>query len=82
MGLMYAWATPKYLLDYMTLEEVFFYYEKGADFEELKAELLVSKIAEALEGKKNKKKDPEKPDKEKFYQYYGDYIKRPDKGGE
>lgn len=81
MGQMYAWATPEYMLDKMTLEEVFFYYEQGINFEEIKAELVVAKLGEALEGKKKNKQTNDKPDKQKFYEYYGDSIERPDKGG-
>lgn len=80
---MYAWATPEYLLDKMTLEEVFFYYEKGVQFEEFKAQLMIAKLAEALGGKKKVDKGrKEGPDKDAFYRHYGDKIERPGKGGD
>ena len=63
------------------------YLDYGLEFEEYKINLFLSKINEALGGKKTiRKKGPEsdKPDKEQFYKLYGDKIKRPDgeKGGE
>ena len=83
MGQMFAWATPGYLLDYMTLEEVFFYYERGMKFEEYRAQLIISKLAEALDGKKKVDKGrKEGPDKAAFYKHYGDKIERPGKGGD
>ncbi len=60
------------------------YLDYGLEFEEIKAALLIQKINEALGGKKVTRKkgpDSDKPDKEKFYKYYGDKIKRPE-GGE
>lgn len=83
MGRMFAWATPDFLLDHMTLEEVIFYYEQGLKFEEFEAELVVAKLGEALSGKKkNKGPQSDKPDKAAFYRYYGNKIERPNKGGE
>jgi len=86
MGQMFAWATPDFLLDYMTLEEVIFYYNQGLEFEEMRASLIISKLAEALDDKKKQKKPPrlnrEAPDKAAFYKHYGDKIERPGKGGE
>lgn len=88
MGAMFAWATPDYLLDYMTLEEVIFYYGRGISFENDKAETvataIISKLNEALGGKKQKTKEPQPkipdtPDKEAFYKHYGDQIIRPGK---
>ena len=83
---MFAWATPVYLLDHMTLEEVFFYYEKGVQYEEFKAQLMIAKLGEALDGNKKKQQlkgpNADKPDKQKFYKHYGDKIERPSKGGE
>jgi len=78
---MYAWATPEYLLDKMTLEEVFFYYDQGIRFEEFRAQLIISKLGEALSDKK-KKQSPksDKPDKAEFYKHYGGKIEH--KGGE
>lgn len=77
---MFAWATPEYLLDYMTLDEVFFYYQKGLEFEQTKGRFIVNELGKALSGKddtKNKSDKPDKPDKEAFYKYYGDKIERP-----
>ena len=82
---MFAWATPEYLLDYMTLEEVFFYYDSGMEMEEVRASLIIQKLGEALEEPKNEKPSPkqgDKPDKKAFYKRHGDKIKRPDKGGD
>ena len=84
MGQMYAWAMPEYLLDQMTLEEVFYFYEQGMKFEEYRAQLIISKLGEALDGNKKKQnpKNTDKPDKQAFYKHYGDKIERPGKGGE
>ena len=87
MGQMYPWATPEHLLDRMSLEEVFFYYEQGLKFEEYRATLIISKLGEALDDKPKKQapspQQSDKPDKAKFYKHYGDKIKRPSpEGGE
>ena len=85
MGAMYPWAKPEYLLDHMSLEEVFFYYGQGLKFEEYKAGLIIHKLNEALEPDKGKKKPKEntpsndKPDKKAFYARHGARIKRPRK---
>ena len=83
---MFAWATPKYLLEYMTLDEVIFYYDTGMEMEEVRASLIIQKLGEALEDPKEKKPSPgqsnDKPDKEAFYKRHGDKIKRPNKGGD
>ncbi|WP_284037463.1 hypothetical protein [Neobacillus sp. 114] len=86
MGSMYAWATPEYLLDCMSLDAVLMYYDYGLEHEEIKSNILVSRIAVGLFGakeppKKKKKDYAETPDKEAFYKHYGDRIKRPEKGG-
>ncbi len=89
MGRMYAWATPEYLLDYMSLEEVFYYYDEGIAIErqiaENRAYEIIEKLSIALGGKKQRaKKGPksDKPDIESFNKYYGDQIERPEKGGD
>ena len=86
MGQMYAWATPGYLLDHMSIEEIFYYYDKGVEFEKLRAQFVIEKLGEALEETKDKKPPPkksgDKPDKRAFYKRHGDKIKRPNKGGE
>lgn len=86
MGKMYAWATPDYLLDHMSIEQVFYYYDKGIEFEQEIAENqayeILDKISIALGGKKKTAKkgpDSDKPDKASFYKHYGDQIER---GGE
>lgn len=70
----------------MTIEEIFMYYDYGMEHEENKSNILVNRIAVGLfgvkESPKKKKKDyNDTPDKEKFYENYGDKIKRPEKGG-
>ena len=60
------------------------YLDYGLEFEEIRAALIIQKLNEALGGKKVARKkgpDSDKPDKEKFYKYYSDKIKRPE-GGE
>lgn len=81
---MYAWASPDFLLDHMSLETVLMYYDYGLEHEEIKSNILVNRIAVGLFGvkeepKKQKKKDyNDTPDKEAFYKRYGDRIKRPE----
>ena len=84
---MFAWATPEYLFDHMSLEEVFFYYQEGLKFEEYRAGLIIHKLGEALDDKPKQQASPpqqsDRPDKAKFYKHYGDKIKRPSpEGGE
>jgi len=82
---MYAWAAPDFMLDHMTLEEVFFYYVEGIMFESLKAQMIIAKLAEAMEDPNKKKQSSprsDKPDKAAFYRRHGDKIKRPPKEGE
>ena len=87
--MMYAWARPDYLLDFMSIEEIFLYYDQGLQFEEYRAGLIIHKLDEALDEKKQKKqaakspkKGSDKPDKAAFYKRHGDKIKRPPKEGE
>ena len=85
MGRLYAWATPDYLLDYMALEEVFNYYSYGIAFEEKRANLLIEQVGKALEGAGKQKastSSSQKPDKQKFYELYGDQIERSTPKGE
>ena len=86
MGSMYAWATPNFMLDYMSLEEVFFYYVEGVSFEGTRAQMIINKLAEALEDPKKKKQavplPSDRPDKKAFYKRHGSKIKRPPKEGE
>ncbi len=62
------------------------YYDYGIEFEEHRANILISRLAEAMDGKKTVRRrrgpNSDKPDKAEFYKHYGDKIKRPDKGGE
>lgn len=80
---MYAWATPEFMLDYMSLEQIFMYYDYGLEHEEIKANILVNRIAVGFFGvkeepKKQKKDYNDTPDKEAFYKRYGNKIKRPE----
>ena len=56
-------------------------YDYGIEFEELKAGILINKLAELLAGKKSKSKPKDstgddKPDRAEFYRRYGKNIKR------
>jgi len=62
MGMIYAWASPEYLLNKMSLEEIFFYFDWGTS-------LLTGKPAGV---------NKDKPNRKEFYKYYGDKIKRPE----
>ena len=82
---MYAWARPDYLLDHMSIDELYMYLDYGLEFEEYRASLIIGKLAEAMGDKKptRRKRGPESdgPDTAEFYKHYGDKIKRPE-GGE
>ena len=76
MGSMYGWATPDYLLNHMTIEQIFLYYDYGIEFEEHKINLLLAKVNEALGGKKlPKRNQSQEPDKAAFKKAYGDQRK-------
>jgi len=78
MGSMYAWATPDYLLDNMSIPQIMMYYEYGMEHEKNKATILTNQIAVGLFGAEEPKKrdyNP-KPDKKAFYDRYGNVIKR------
>lgn len=81
---MYAWATPEYILDHMTFEQIMMYYEYGMEHEENKAKILTNRIAVGLFGAKEKPKIKnrfdESPDRKAFYKAYPNRIKRPEKG--
>ena len=65
------------LLDSYSIDQVVMFYNQGFDWEEIKATVLVNKLIEAITGKKSKPKDiSDKPDLAKFYEKYGDKIKR------
>ena len=67
------------LLDSYSLDQVVMFYNQGFDWEEIKAIVLVNKLIEAITGKKLKspsKSISDKPDLAKFYEKYGDKIKK------
>jgi hypothetical protein len=66
MGMIYAWASPEYLLEHMTLRQIFYFYDQGISL---------------LSGKPARNSMPQTPDLEGFNKLYGDVIKRPPKGG-
>lgn len=39
MGAMYAWATPDYIMDQVTLDQLMIYYDEGLKFLELRAQI-------------------------------------------
>ena len=75
------------MLDCMTLLEIINYYENGIKHEETKSKILVSVLAEAMNGNATEhKKVPEKriyqeepdqtPDRAALHALYGDRIKK------
>ena len=80
MGVMYAWATPDYLLDGMSMHQVLLYYEKGIEAQKNNARVFWAVFGQAMNGDKQSQ-EPETgmddtPDLQKFQQMYGDRIKR------
>lgn len=65
MCMTYPFANPEYLLNKMTLEQIFFYFDHAYGI---------------LNGKPSGV-NKNKPDKEKFHEKYGDKIKTPNKKG-
>ena len=45
LGAMYAWARPDYLLDHMSIDELYMYLDYGLEFEEYRASLIIGKLA-------------------------------------
>ncbi|WP_292461629.1 hypothetical protein [Methanolobus sp.] len=78
MGIMYSWATPEHLLDRMSMNQVMLYYEKGIKSIELQAKIFWSVLGEALGGqeKASEAGNSDRPDLNKFYELYGNRIKR------
>lgn len=81
---MYAWATPDYLLDHMSLVQILMYYDYGIEHEKNKSRILVGQLGVGFFGAEEEKPKPkrtvqsdEKPDREAFYKTYGNKIKRP-----
>ena len=53
---MYAWATPTYILDEMSLEQVMLYYSKGWEGQKTGAVILWGVLGQALKGSETRKK--------------------------
>lgn len=54
---MYAWATPSYVLDEMSLEQVMLYYSKGWEGQKTGAVILWEVLGQALKGPEQGSKD-------------------------
>ena len=67
---MYNQLSRHILLYDCSIEEVLDYYDDGLDFEVFKAEILIGKLAEALAGKKGKKKT-DREDLDDIIEKYG-----------
>ena len=78
MGIMYSWATPSHLLDQMSTDQVMLYYEKGIHAVEMQARVFWGVLGEALNGqeKVSETDSGDKPDLKRFYELYGNKIKR------
>lgn len=64
MGLMYAWATPDYILDSMSFEQLILYYNKGWEARKTESSLHWGVLGQALQG--GDKEDKEKRSREAF----------------
>ena len=73
----------EYILDRLSLDQTIMLYNYSFSYEDIKATILVNKIAEAFFGAKGKSKKQDKtgskPDLKKFYKLYGNIIKTPQK---
>lgn len=78
--MMYAWASPAYILDEMSLEQLMMYYEKGCRVMELQANIFWSVLGESstpnLNNTQVDTKSSTAPDIAKFREIYGDKIRR------
>ena len=63
MGMYFAWASPSYLLNEMSLEQILMYYD-----------YLVGELTGKPAGP-----NKDTPDLQKFHEIYGDKIKTPDR---
>jgi len=66
LGMHFAWASPKYLLNEMSLEEIFMFYNY---------------LVEELTGEKVEDKNNDTPDLKGFRNKYGNRIKTPNERG-
>ncbi|CRK80303.1 hypothetical protein [Neobacillus massiliamazoniensis] len=57
---MFAWATPEYMLDRMSLDQIFMYYDYGLEQKEIESNILVNRIAVGLFGVEDKQKTQKK----------------------
>lgn len=80
---MYKGTTKAYWLDEESLDSCMMFWKYGKECQVEEARILLGVIAEALAGKKPKplpklivSSNDQKPDRKKFYQVYGDKIKR------
>lgn len=78
--MMYSWASPEYILDSMSMEQVIMYYEKGVKGIELQAKVFWSILGQAMNEKPEQEGTEiltgDEPDLAKFRAIYGNAIKR------
>lgn len=53
--MMFAWATPDYLLDRMSIEQIVYYYNKGWEARELEAKIHWGTYGQLLQGDDDQK---------------------------
>ena len=88
MGAVYGWATPDYLLNHMTFDQIFTYYQEAWNLADTVSTLFVNKIIIAVVGEDNIKEKIESnkndgPDKKgwsdpEFLKRNNDKIIRPE----
>lgn len=64
MGLMYAWATPGYILDTMSFEQLILFYNKGWEARKTESSIHWGILGQALQG--GDKKEQEIRSREEF----------------
>jgi len=57
MGLMYAWATPSYILDEMSFQQLILYYNKGWEARRTESSIHWGVLGQALQGGDTKEKE-------------------------
>lgn len=64
MGLMYAWATPEYILDSMSFEQLILYHNRGWEARKTESKLHWGVLGQTLQG--GDTKEQERRSREEF----------------
>jgi hypothetical protein len=72
MGLMFAWATPEYLLNNMSSDQIIYYYNQGWEARQLEAKVHWGTYGQLMsEGNPESQNKESRPDIEEIRHYKG-----------